>query len=202
MRSNITTLLRPLQNDLISALPFWHPLSSSHLISACSQIISALLQPKRIAPKLADLGTKVWDLFQCGAVPSTFRPSRACLATTARQTFPIHLPRRGLCCKTKHFARPLPLKNAFRPRVEDFFALLWEFFDVRLPGFTSNRNSVGCDDGGCDTGGCDSYGCDSGGCDGGGCDSGGCDCGGCDGGCANGGLVIMVLTFEYPNTEV
>ena len=58
---------------------------------------------------------------------------------------------------------------------------------MRLPGFTSNRNSVGCDDGGCDSGGCD---------------SGGCDCGGCDGGCANGGLVIMVLTFEYPNTEV
>ena len=39
------------------------------------------------------------------------------LATAARTSFPIHLPRHVLTCKTQHFVHPLSLKNASRARL-------------------------------------------------------------------------------------
>ena len=44
-------------------------------------------------------------------------PSRTCSATFVRQTFPIHLPRHILSCKTQHSVHPLSLKNAFYARL-------------------------------------------------------------------------------------
>ena len=43
-------------------------------------------------------------------------PSRTRSATLARQTFPIHLPRHVLPCKTQHSVHPLALKNVFNSR--------------------------------------------------------------------------------------
>ena len=39
------------------------------------------------------------------------------LAPAERQTFPIHLLRRILCCKTEHFVHPITFKTAFRAKL-------------------------------------------------------------------------------------
>ena len=57
--------------------------------------------------------------WNAGAMRAWSAPNRACSATVARQTFPIHLPRHVLSCKLQHVVHPLSLKEfkgAFRAR--------------------------------------------------------------------------------------
>ena len=66
------------------------------------------------------LKLRKWSLnrqFQCVADSEWSEQSRDRLAPVARQTFPIHFPRRVFCCKTHDFARLLPLKSAFSARL-------------------------------------------------------------------------------------
>ena len=65
------------------------------------------------------LKLRKWSLnrqLQCVADSEWSEQSRDRLAPVARQTFPIHFPRRVFCCKTHDFARLLPLKSAFCAR--------------------------------------------------------------------------------------
>ena len=132
------SLCHPISSHLMSCLLSVFHLISSHLMS--SLLVSSLLSWSQSITKY-----HIHTFYSCWSYPWRSCPTtkfkhklqlrllslehgithfvrawsdhgRDRLAPAPGKTFPVHLPRHVLCCKTYDFLHPLSLKNAFRAR--------------------------------------------------------------------------------------